>query len=85
MGAAFYWYVRRYIVRINWFNVLGRPALAAACMAAAIAALASVGMLLPGALVGLLIYAFALYLIRAISREEQQLLSPLLPARFRSR
>ena len=83
-GAAFYLYVRRYIVKVNWFDVLGRPGIAAAGMAGVVAISAQFGLLLPGVLLGLAVYALLIYATRVITPTDQQLLAPIIPARFRT-
>jgi O-antigen/teichoic acid export membrane protein len=82
-GIAFYIYVRRHIVKVNWLDVLGRPGLAAAAMAAVAFFFAGNGWALPGALLSLVVYAAALALIGALSPVDRAMLAPLVPARFR--
>ena len=82
-GCAFYLYVRRYIVRVNWLGVLGRPALAAGVMALVIYPFATLGLTLVGLLIGIVVYSVVLFFTQALNPIERALLLPLLPARLR--
>jgi O-antigen/teichoic acid export membrane protein len=69
---------------LPWVSMLWRPLLATALMigAASLGALASP---LLGALTGSIVYAAAWWFLRALDANEWALLSPLLPARLRTR
>ena len=77
-GAAFYVYVHRHIVRVNWVDVLARPFLAAGIMAGIAFAFASTGLTLVGLLFGLAAYGAALWLLRALDGSEREILRPLI-------
>ena len=78
-GGAFYVAVRRHIVKVNWPDVLIRPVLATGLMALVAYLLASAGWMIPGLLLGLVIYLAALAVLRVFSAEERSMLAPLLP------
>ncbi len=82
-GAAFYFYVRRYIVRVPWLNVLGRPLVATAAMATVIYLLANAGLLVAGLVAGCVVYVLALLAVGALSADDRLLLAPLMPERVR--
>ncbi|MCL5999520.1 MAG: oligosaccharide flippase family protein [Chloroflexi bacterium] len=82
-GGAFYFYVRRHIVKVNWLDVLGRPALAAALMAGVIFFSTNSGWLVLGVVFGVATYLGALVLTGVLSPIDRAILAPLLPARFR--
>ena len=78
----FYADLRRQVGSVGWVRTLGRPALAGLAMAATAWAIASFSR--PLALVAsLVVYLAALILLRALTPEEWQLLSPLIPAPLR--
>ncbi|MCS7060784.1 MAG: oligosaccharide flippase family protein [Anaerolineae bacterium] len=83
-GSAFYFYVRRHIAAVNWLDVLGRPALAALAMLGVTWLWAAGGLTALGLIYGVLAYVLVLWFMRALSAEEIKLLTPLLPARFRT-
>jgi len=82
-GAAFYFYVRRHITRLNWADVFARPALAGLVMAAVCAALNAINLLGVGVALGGLAYVAALAFTRALNADERAVLAPLLPSRAR--
>lgn len=82
-GAAFYVYVRRHIVKLDWVAVLARPALAAGVMAAVVYPFAAAGLPAIGIAIGLPAYAATLVAARALSPDERAVLAPLLPGRVR--
>jgi len=82
-GSAFYIAVHRHIVKVNWLDVLARPILASGIMALLAYLLASLGWVIPGLLMGLLVYAASLFLLRYFSLDERGILAPLLPLRAR--
>ncbi len=82
-GAAFYFYVRRHIARIRWASIMGGPVLAAAAMSAIIYLSGTWSLLAPGLLLGICVYLAGLYVTRALSPLDLEMLAPLLPARFR--
>jgi O-antigen/teichoic acid export membrane protein len=82
-GAAFYFYVHRHITHVPWGNVLLRPVIAAALMAGVIYALSGAGLLIVGAVAGMVVYPLALVLVGALSPVDRAMLAPLVPARFR--
>jgi O-antigen/teichoic acid export membrane protein len=82
-GAAFYFYVRRHIVKVNWFDVLGRPLLAAAAMAVVLALLSNGVWIIAGAALSLVVYLLALIVTGMLSADDRAMLAPLIPARFR--
>lgn len=83
-GAAFYFYVRRHITRLNWADVFARPALAGLVMAGVCAALNAINLLGVGVALGGLAYVAALALTRALNADERAVLAPLVPARARA-
>jgi O-antigen/teichoic acid export membrane protein len=82
-GSAFYYYVHRHIVHVPWLDVLGRPFIAALCMAAAVYLLANAGMLIIGVVVGCAVYPLTLLLVGALSADDRLMLAPLMPERLR--
>jgi O-antigen/teichoic acid export membrane protein len=84
-GAAFYYYVHRYIVHVPWLKVMVGPAFSALVMAGIIYASSLMALLLPGVIVGLVVYLVVLYLTRSLSPLDLSMLAPLLPGRIRTR
>ncbi len=77
-GAAFYYYVRRFITPVNWVEVLARPFLATGLMSGAALVLHLAGLTLIGVLAGLGVYVAALWALQAFNAEERAILRPLL-------
>ncbi len=77
-GAAFYYYVRRFITPVNWVEVLARPFLATGLMAGVALLFHAVGWTLIGVVVSLGAYAAALWALQAFNTEERAMLRPLL-------
>ncbi|MDW8293034.1 MAG: oligosaccharide flippase family protein [Anaerolineae bacterium] len=77
-GAAFYYYVRRYIGAVDWVEVLARPFLAAGAMAAVSGAFYAQGLVVVGLGLGLLVYLGLLWGLRALNAQERAILKPLL-------
>lgn len=82
---TFYVYVRQFIVKVNWLDVLAKPFLGAGLMAAVMFVASTTGLLLPGLLIGLLAYLGVIFGMRSLTGDERDTLRPLLPARLRPR
>jgi len=78
----FYADLCRHLGPVRWGRTLGRPALAGLAMGAAAWVVATYSPPL-ALLVSLAVYLAALILLRALTPEEWEMLSPLLPARLR--
>ncbi len=82
---TFYVYVRRFIIRVNWLRVLGAPMLAAGLMAVSAGLGALQGAVLPGLLIGIMLYVLCVFALRAFDADELALLAPLVPVKVRAR
>jgi len=78
----FYADLRRHLGPVAWGRTLGRPLLAGLLMGGAVWGVSLFSTAL-AFLAGVVVYAVALLLLRALTPEEWALLSPLLPARLR--
>jgi hypothetical protein len=78
----FYADLRRQLGPVGWIRTLGRAALAGLVMGAAAWTVAAYSLPL-ALLTSLVVYPVALVLLRALTPEEWEMLSPLLPARLR--
>jgi O-antigen/teichoic acid export membrane protein len=83
--ATFYVYVRRFITRVNWLSLLGRPLLAAGIMATVAYAGLQMGLMLPALLLGGGLYLAAVLALRVFDAGERAILMPLLPSPLRRR
>lgn len=84
-GAAFYYYVRKHIVHVHWFTLLGGPVLSAIAMSAIIFAASLWSLLIPGIVIGVVVYCCGLLVTRALSPVDIGMLAPLMPARLKNR
>jgi O-antigen/teichoic acid export membrane protein len=82
LALLFHVDLRRQLGAFRWPQTLGRTVLAGLVTAAAVWAMASFNLPL-ALLTSVLLYPAALGLLRAVTGEEWELLSPLLPARWR--
>lgn len=78
-GSAFYTAVRRSIVVVDWVDVLARPVLASGLMSLCVYLLANAGWIIPGLLLGGVVYLATLFVLRVFTVEERLMLAPLLP------
>jgi O-antigen/teichoic acid export membrane protein len=78
----FYADLRRHLGPVGWVRLLWRTALAALVMGGAVWTVSSLSIPL-ALLAGVLVYPVALVLLRALTPEEREMLSPLIPAPLR--
>ncbi len=76
-GAVFYYFVHHHIGPVRWSGVLAKPALAAGGMAAIAALGWAQGQALAGVVLGAVVYAGLLLMLRALTPEERSLLGAL--------
>jgi O-antigen/teichoic acid export membrane protein len=82
LAGLFYADLRRHLGSVAWAQRLGRPILAGLAMGAVAWAMASVSLPL-ALLTSALTYGTVLFLLRAVSPEEWEMLAPLIPAPVR--
>ncbi len=82
LALLFYADVRRRLGAIRLLPALARPLLAGAAMGASVLVLSHISPVL-ALLAGVIVYPAALLLLRGLSRDELQMLAPVIPARLR--